>query len=56
MTALLRVTSDILMHADKGEQSILILLDLTAVFDTIDHVIFLDRFHNYCGISGTALK
>ena len=39
-TALLRVSNDI-MHADKGESSILIFLDLTAAFDTIDHAIFL---------------
>lgn len=43
-TALLRVTDDILMHADKGKYSTFIQLDLTAAFDTIDHSILLDMF------------
>ena len=55
-TALLRVTNDILMHADAGEHSILVLLDLRAAFDTIDHSIMLDRLNKWVGISGTALE
>ena len=52
------MSSDIsdIMHADKGESSILILLDLTAAFDTIDHAILLDRLQNWVGISGAALN
>lgn len=42
-TALPSVTNDILMHADKGEFSMVILFDLTAVFDTTEHAILLDR-------------
>ncbi len=38
-TGLLKVTNDILMHAHKDEFSILLLLDLSAAFDTIDHAI-----------------
>ena len=41
------------MHADKDERPILILLDLTAAFDTINHAILLDRLQNWVGISGT---
>ena len=44
------------MHADKGDSSILILLDLTAAFDTIAHATLLDRLQNWVGISGTALN
>ena len=42
-TALLRVMNDILMQADKGELSILVLPDLSSAFDTIDHSILINR-------------
>ena len=55
-TALLRVTNDLLMTADAGSPSLLILLDLTAAFDTVDHTILLERLHTTIGLSGSALK
>lgn len=36
-TALVKVQSDILMAMDRQEVSLLVLLDLCAAFDTIDH-------------------
>ena len=55
-TALLKVRNDILMEMDKRNTVMLVLLDLSAAFDTIDHKILLNRLEKRCGITGTALQ
>ena len=55
-TALVRVQSDILMSLDKQHVCLLILLDLSAAFDTVHHNILLTRLHTRMGVTGVALK
>ncbi len=54
-TALIRVTNDLLLSSDRGCISLLVLLDLSAAFDSFDHNILLNRLENSVGISGSAL-
>ena len=54
-SALVRVHNDILRANDNGGCVILLLLDLSAAFDTVDHAILLSRLRDRFGVSGTAL-
>ena len=53
-TALLKVQNDIFMNMNRQHVTLLVLLDLSAAFDTVDHNILLDRLHNSFGIKDTA--
>ena len=55
-TAVLKILSDILLAADRGEVTLLGLLDLSAAFDTVDHEILLDRLSTAFGIRSAALS
>ncbi len=55
-TALVKIRNDLLLASDQGCISLLVLLDLSAAFDTIDHDILIDRLQNYTGIQGQALR
>ena len=55
-TALLRVQNDILQAVDSRGGAILVLLDLSAAFDIIDHEKLIRTLDIYCGIKGDPLK
>ena len=55
-TALLKVKSDIIGALEKQEVAFLILLDLSMVFDTIDHDILLGRLKSRFALTGTTLN
>ena len=54
-TALLRVQNDILSALDRRNEAILVLLDFSAAFDTIDHTQLIDRLVERYGITDKAL-
>jgi hypothetical protein len=48
--------SDVLMAVDRGDVAALVLLDLSAAFDTVDHVIMIERLRRSFGIGSVALS
>ena len=55
-TALTCVHDDILRAIDDNKSVLLIMLDLSAAFDTVDHDVLLERLKAGLGICGTALN
>ena len=55
-TALLKVQNDILINMDNEEVTLLVMLDMSAAFDTIDHNILIDILKNDFGVVDSALQ
>ena len=55
-TALLKVVNDILLNMDKQHVTLLLFLDLSAAFDTVEHDTLLRRLQNSFGIQGKVLS
>jgi len=54
-TALVKVYLDLVQGRDSGNVAVLALHDMTAAFDSVDHVILLERLRCTFGISDLAL-
>ena len=55
-TALLKIQNDIATSMDKGAAVGLVLLDLSAAFNTIDHSILFNCLQHWYSIDGVVLK
>ena len=55
-TALLKVANDLFLSPNKGNISVLALLDFSSVFDTIDHPILVHRLHTDFVFTDTVLQ
>ena len=55
-TALLKMKADIQQAIDNQEVMCLVLLDLSAAFDTADHTILPQRLEKELGVTGTLLS
>ena len=54
-TALLKVRNDILQNMNQQRITLLVLLDFSAAFDTLNHSTLLGRIQSKLGLRGTAL-
>ena len=54
-TALVRIKADMDKILDEGDGVLLVMLDLSAAFDTLDHEILLRRLETCIGLKGAAL-
>lgn len=52
----LKVKNDILLNMDQKRVTLLVLLDLSSAFDTVDHQVLLRMLESSFGITGTVLS
>ena len=55
-TSLLKLTNDILWNMENKQVTALVMMDLSATFDTVDHELLLEILHHRYSISDDALK
>ena len=55
-TALLHVQNDLFQAVDKSGAAVLVLLDLLAAFDTLDHAVLLNRLASKFSLHGKVLQ
>ena len=55
-SALLKVQNDVLRQLDNRHGVVLVVLDLSAAFDTIDHSNLFELLENRFGVRGSALQ
>ena len=55
-TALLKLTNNIMETIDSGKITILTALDMSAAFDTLDHITLLHRLQHTFGLSGYVIS
>ena len=55
-TAFLSIKNEVHLSLSQGEPTALVLLDLSAAFDTIDHSTLLHCLQTWFGIGGSVLK
>ena len=54
-TGLPLVLNDLLCCADSGNLAVLLMLNLSAAFNTIDHTLLLERLYDSGGVTGVAI-
>ena len=54
--ALLKILNDIRCNLDNHKLTVLVLLNLTSAFNTVEHHILLNRLRNLVSLSGTVLN
>ena len=55
-TAVTKIHNDLLIMMDKRSNVVLLLLDLSAAFDTINHTVLLKRLNNIYRMDGTVIE